>query len=70
MAINRLSGFVDDDNQARWALPLWFQISGYCVPQKIENTHKIEYSDEERRELSVLRNGLSSQVIDNKEDIT
>ena len=69
-AINRLASRAQDDEHDRWALPLWFDVMGLKAPQKVENTHKIEYSDEERRELSDLRNGLSSQVIDTKQDIT
>ena len=65
-AINRLASRAQDDEQDRWALPLWFQVMGLMAPQKIENTHKIEYSDEERRELDDLRR----KVIDTQVDIT
>ena len=47
-------------------LSLYFDVTGQKAPQKIENTHKIEYSDEERRELDDLR----CKIIDTQVDIT
>jgi phage terminase small subunit len=53
--INRLTQFVNDDEQARWALPLSFDVTGLRAPQKTETTHKLDLSDGERQELEQLR---------------